>query len=129
MASDLLQQFESIAKEHNRITARIDEAIATIPEAMAECARQLTEQGKELPSFGKSYELYRQKYEALENAPEAPLGFSAFVDKPPMPSDKNFASQMPVVEASNEPIYEDSLVEDIEEWTAYIVDPKNWTGS
>ncbi|MDJ0703403.1 MAG: tetratricopeptide repeat protein, partial [Leptolyngbyaceae cyanobacterium MO_188.B28] len=116
----LLRQFEDITKRCQGIVAYVDEAIPTVPEAMAEFAKQLSGQGLTLAKFSERYKVYRQKREELEADPEAPQGFSAFMGKTVARVGLKLGRQTPIAGAAIDFIDEDSLVEGVGEWAAYV---------
>ncbi|MEO0770903.1 MAG: hypothetical protein AAFY72_16025, partial [Cyanobacteria bacterium J06649_4] len=116
----LLRQFENVARQHNSISARVDEAVSNVPEAMAEFARQLADQGQSLPKFSERYKVYRQKREELETDPAAPKGFSALLGKSLARTGLSIARQVPIAGTALDLIDENRLVKLSEDWTSYV---------
>ncbi|MEM9819224.1 MAG: tetratricopeptide repeat protein, partial [Cyanobacteria bacterium P01_D01_bin.6] len=116
----LLRQFEAIAKGHQHVVARIDEAITTVPEVMAAFAKQLADQGQPLAKFSERYKVYRQKREELETDPEAPQGFSAFVGKTVTKVGLKLGRRVPIAGAALDFVDEEGLVEGAGEWAAFV---------
>ncbi|MEO0533181.1 MAG: tetratricopeptide repeat protein [Cyanobacteria bacterium P01_A01_bin.123] len=116
----LLRQFEAIAKGHQHVVARIDEAITTVPEVMAAFAKQLADQGQPLAKFSERYKVYRHKREELETDPEAPQGFSAFVGKTVTKVGLKLGRQVPIAGAALDFVDEEGLVEGAGEWATFV---------
>lgn len=116
----LLRRFEDIAKNHNGISARVDEAIASIPEVMAAFAKQLSEQGQAFPKFNDRYKVYRQKKKELETDPEAPQGFSAFMGKTVAQVGLSLGRRVPGAGVAIDFMDEKAVVEAAGEWSAYV---------
>ena len=118
--STLLRQFRKIAEEAKNITAYIDEAEKTVPEVMGRLAEDLERQGHKLTQFTERYKVYRQKRQELETDPEAPQGFSAFVDKTVVKTGVRLARRVPVGGAVFDFVDEDALATQAGEWASYV---------
>ncbi|MEH1905399.1 MAG: tetratricopeptide repeat protein [Nostoc sp.] len=118
--STLLRQFRKIADEAKIISAYIDEAEKSVPEVMGRVAEELERQGNRLTQFSDRYKVYRQKRQELETDPEAPQGFSAFVDKTVVKTGVRLARRVPVGGAVFDFVDEDALATQAGEWASYV---------
>lgn len=66
--STLVRQWENTAREHQALTAYVDESVNSVPEVMAAISAQFARQGHPLKSFDKVLATYRQRRHEADSA-------------------------------------------------------------
>lgn len=71
--TSLVRQLEHTAREHQALTAYVDEAVNGVPDAMAAISAQFAQQGRPLRGFDKLLTTYRERRYEAESASGAAL--------------------------------------------------------
>ncbi len=116
----LLQHLRRLAVGAGYLTGWTDEGEPDVPAVMGAFAAQLASQGHPLKSFSETYRLYRQQRKELESDPEAPEGLAVFLGQILARVGMRLVKQVPVGNVLIELLDEDTIAEQIGEWTAYI---------
>jgi tetratricopeptide (TPR) repeat protein len=116
----LLKHYQKIAREHHFLVAECDEQQKDVPAVLGQFAQQLAEAHAKLENFEKRYKVYLQHKDEIENDPEAPQGFAAFLGKTLVRATYMVGDTLPGIRKGLEYLPQDALESQASDWMTYL---------